>query len=132
MESRNYSLLVGLDSLIIFRFFKFKSIGFEKTKFKFINYEKNEIQIQTHEEFASGFKFKFIDIKKTKFEFKFMKNSRADSNSLRCESLNFNFTDFERTNAKFKFIVANLTTFKFEKLDNLDLISRYLTYQTIK
>ena len=40
MESRNYCLLVGLDSFIIFRFFKFKSIGFEKTKFKFINYEK--------------------------------------------------------------------------------------------
>ena len=58
-----------------------------------------------------------------------MKNSRADfnSNSLHCKSFDFNFTYFERTNAKFKFIVTNLTSFKFVKLDNLDLISRYLT-----
>ena len=61
-----------------------------------------------------------------------MKNLQADSNSLHCESFNFNVTYFERTNAKFKFIVANLTTFKFVKLDNLDLISRCLIYETIK
>ena len=41
--------------------FIFKFIDFEKTKFilklKFIDLKKNEIQIQIHEEFASGFKF---------------------------------------------------------------------------
>ena len=33
-------------------------------------------------------------------KFEFMKNSRANSNSLRCKTFNFNFTYFERTNAK--------------------------------
>ena len=48
-------------------------------EFKLIDFEKT--------------KFKSIDFEKTKF--KFTKNSRVDSNSLRCESFNFNFTYFE-------------------------------------
>ena len=64
------------------------------------------------------FKVKFIDFEK----FKFMKISRADSNSLHCET--FNFTYFQGTNAKFK-LEAKLATFKSVKPDNLDMISRY-------
>ena len=70
--------LLGLDPIIIFQFFKFKILDFEKMKFKFIDFEKTK------------FKFKFSDFEKMKFKFKLIDCKKRNTNSLTLKKRNSN------------------------------------------